>query len=154
MKDDYNTNSHYLTYTFIFRTVGRMYSLNLGLRVKSRYFLRSERSSSSCFLHRAENFDSLEAFCASSYAHKISLTFVIFIVSGNDILVKLANNYVCKSAAITICWCSSICQYIQHKWIVLFARFDWFLNLGISSAIHVLAASGGKMAREVNFIRK
>ena len=29
-------------------------------------------------------------------------------------------------------------QYIQHKWIVLFARFDWFLNLGISSAIHLV----------------
>ena len=25
MKDDYNTNSHYLTYTFLFRKVGRMY---------------------------------------------------------------------------------------------------------------------------------
>ena len=46
-------------------------------------------------------------------------------------------------------------QYIQHKWIVLFARFDWFLNLGISSTIHLLAASGRKkMARETHFIRK
>ena len=25
---------------------------------------------------------------------------------------------------------------------MLFARFDWFLNLGISSAIHLPAASG------------
>ena len=31
MKDDYNTNSHYLTYTFIFRKVGIMYFLNLGV---------------------------------------------------------------------------------------------------------------------------
>ena len=37
MKDDYNTNSHYLTYTFIFRKVGRMYFLNLGMKgLKSR----------------------------------------------------------------------------------------------------------------------
>ena len=34
--------------------------------------------------------------------------------------------------------------YIQHKWIVLFTWFDWFLNLGISSAIHLLVASGQK----------
>ena len=27
---------------------------------------------------------------------------------------------------------------------MLFARFDWFLNLGISSTIHLLAVSGGK----------
>ena len=32
MKDDYNTNSHYLTYTFLFRKVGRMYFLNLGVK--------------------------------------------------------------------------------------------------------------------------
>ena len=32
MKDDYTTNSHYLTYTFLFRKVGRMYSLNLGVK--------------------------------------------------------------------------------------------------------------------------
>ena len=38
-------------------------------------------------------------------------------------------------------------QYIQHKWIVLFARFNWFLNLGISSTIHLLAASGWKKCR-------
>ena len=31
MCDDYNTNSHYLTYTFLFRKVGRMYFLNLGV---------------------------------------------------------------------------------------------------------------------------
>ena len=30
MKDDYNTNSYYLNYTFLFRKVGRMYFLNLG----------------------------------------------------------------------------------------------------------------------------
>ena len=30
MKDDYNTNSHYLTYALLFREVGRMYFLNLG----------------------------------------------------------------------------------------------------------------------------
>ena len=29
MKDDYTTNSHYLTYTLLFRKVGRMYFLNL-----------------------------------------------------------------------------------------------------------------------------
>ena len=32
MKDDYNTNSHYLTHTFLFRKVGRMYFLNLGVK--------------------------------------------------------------------------------------------------------------------------
>ena len=38
---------------------------------------------------------------------------------------------------------------------MLFARFDWFLNLGISSTIHLLAASGWKkMSRETHFIRK
>ena len=31
MKDDYTTNSHYLIYTFLFRKVGRMYFLNLGV---------------------------------------------------------------------------------------------------------------------------
>ena len=30
---------------------------------------------------------------------------------------------------------------------MLFARFDWFLNLGISSTIHLLAASGWKKCR-------
>ena len=39
--------------------------------------------------------------------------------------------------------------YIRHKWIALYARFDWFLDLRISSAIHLLAASG-----EPHFIRK
>ena len=32
MKDDYNTNCHYLTYTFLFRKVWRMYFLNLGVK--------------------------------------------------------------------------------------------------------------------------
>ena len=32
MKDDYTTNSHYLTHTFLFRKVGRMYFLNLGAK--------------------------------------------------------------------------------------------------------------------------
>ena len=32
MKDDYTTNSHYLTYTFLFRKVGRMYFLILGVK--------------------------------------------------------------------------------------------------------------------------
>ena len=32
MKDDYTTNSHYITYTFIFRKVGRMYFFNLGVK--------------------------------------------------------------------------------------------------------------------------
>ena len=32
MKDDYTTNSHYLTNTFLFRKVGRMYFLNLGVK--------------------------------------------------------------------------------------------------------------------------
>ena len=32
MKDDYTTSSHYLTYTFLFRKVGRMYFLNLGVK--------------------------------------------------------------------------------------------------------------------------
>ena len=31
MEDDYTTKSHYPTYTFIFRKVGRMYVLNLGV---------------------------------------------------------------------------------------------------------------------------
>ena len=30
MKDDYTTNSHYLTYTFLFKTAGRKCFLNLG----------------------------------------------------------------------------------------------------------------------------
>ena len=32
MKDDYTTNSHYLTYTFNFKRFGRMYFLNLGVK--------------------------------------------------------------------------------------------------------------------------
>ena len=33
MKDDYTTNSHYLSYTFLFnRKVGKMYFLNLGVK--------------------------------------------------------------------------------------------------------------------------
>ena len=32
MKDDFTTNSHYLIYTFLFRKVGRMYFLNLGVK--------------------------------------------------------------------------------------------------------------------------
>ena len=32
MRDDYTTNSHYLTPTFLFRRVGRMYFLNLGVK--------------------------------------------------------------------------------------------------------------------------
>ena len=32
MRDDYaSTNSHYITYTFLFKKVGRMYSVNLGV---------------------------------------------------------------------------------------------------------------------------
>ena len=38
---------------------------------------------------------------------------------------------------------------------MLFARSDWFLNLGISSTIHLLAVSGEKkMAREPHFVVK
>ena len=32
MKGDCNTNSHYLVYTFLFRKVGRMHFLNLGVK--------------------------------------------------------------------------------------------------------------------------
>ena len=33
MKDDYSTNSHYLTYLLLFtRKVGRMYFLNMGVK--------------------------------------------------------------------------------------------------------------------------
>ena len=32
MKDDFTTKSHYLIYTFLFRKVGRMYFLNLGVK--------------------------------------------------------------------------------------------------------------------------
>ena len=32
MKDDYTTNSHSLTHTFIFRKVGRMFLLNVGVK--------------------------------------------------------------------------------------------------------------------------
>ena len=32
MKDDYATNSHYVTYTFLFKKVGRMWFLNLGVK--------------------------------------------------------------------------------------------------------------------------
>ena len=32
MKDDYTTNSRYLTYTFLSRKVGRVYFLNLGMK--------------------------------------------------------------------------------------------------------------------------
>ena len=32
MKEYYTTNSHYLTYTFLFRKVGRIYFLNLGVK--------------------------------------------------------------------------------------------------------------------------
>ena len=32
MKDDYTTNSHYLTYIFNFKRFGRMYFLNLGMK--------------------------------------------------------------------------------------------------------------------------
>ena len=37
---------------------------------------------------------------------------------------------------------------------MLFARFDWFLYLGISSTLHLLAVSGEKMAREPHFVVK
>ena len=37
---------------------------------------------------------------------------------------------------------------------MLFARFDWFLYLGISSTIHLLAVSGEKIAREPHFVVK
>ena len=32
LKNDYTTNSHYLTYTFLFKKDGRMYFLNLGVK--------------------------------------------------------------------------------------------------------------------------
>ena len=32
LKDDYCTNSHYLIYTFLFKKVGRMYFLSLGVK--------------------------------------------------------------------------------------------------------------------------
>ena len=32
MKDDYTSNSHYLTCTFLFREVGRMFFLNLRMK--------------------------------------------------------------------------------------------------------------------------
>ena len=32
MKDDYTTNSHYITYKFLFRKAGRVYFLNLGVK--------------------------------------------------------------------------------------------------------------------------
>ena len=32
MRDDYTTNSHYLTHTFLFRKVRRMYFLSLGVK--------------------------------------------------------------------------------------------------------------------------
>ena len=32
MKDDYTVSSHYLSYTFLLRKVGRMYFLNLGVK--------------------------------------------------------------------------------------------------------------------------
>ena len=44
--------------------------------------------------------------------------------------------------------------YIQHRWIVLFARFDWFLNLGMSSDIHLLAASREKHDSRAPFYQK
>ena len=37
MKDDYTTNSHYLTYTFILKGDGRMYFLSLGVKALNRY---------------------------------------------------------------------------------------------------------------------
>ena len=37
---------------------------------------------------------------------------------------------------------------------MLFVRFDWFLCLGISSTIHLLAVSGEKMACEPHFVVK
>ena len=33
MNDDHTTNYHYLTYTFLFKMVGRIYVLNLGVEV-------------------------------------------------------------------------------------------------------------------------
>ena len=35
-KDDFSTNSHYLTHTFLFREVGRMYFLGLGVKGSRR----------------------------------------------------------------------------------------------------------------------
>ena len=32
VKDDYTTNVHYLTYTFLLKKVGRMYYSNLGVK--------------------------------------------------------------------------------------------------------------------------
>ena len=40
MKDDFTTNSHHLIYTFLFRKVGRMYFLSLGVKGLKR-LLRS-----------------------------------------------------------------------------------------------------------------
>ena len=39
MKDDYTTNSHYLTHIFLFRKVGRMYFLNLGVKGLNSFLL-------------------------------------------------------------------------------------------------------------------
>ena len=32
MKDDYSTNSHYLTYTLFYRRLGELFFLNLGVK--------------------------------------------------------------------------------------------------------------------------
>ena len=37
MEDDYTTNPYYLTYTFLFIKVGRMYFLNLGVKGLSKW---------------------------------------------------------------------------------------------------------------------
>ena len=43
---------------------------------------------------------------------------------------------------------------IYNNWIVLFARFDWFLNLGISSASYLMAASGEKNGARTPYYQK
>ena len=41
MKDDYTTNSQYITYTFSFRKVGRMYFLSLGVKGSNNQIART-----------------------------------------------------------------------------------------------------------------
>ena len=53
---------------------------------------------------------------------------------------------ICRYRKRLTAWCRAAgalptTPWVQHKWIALFARCDWFLILGISSDLHLLATS-------------
>ena len=83
--------------------------------------------------------------------------------TGNSIFTASTSEYKLSYSIDGVTWTKysekgtandKVNYYIQHQWIVLFARFDWFLYLGISSTIHLLAVSGEKSGARTPFCRK